>query len=270
MSPSVAEILARRADSIVESKGASNPFWVEGAVDFLLTSEKWEATPELLRIVSQLQDEVTRGFGGNQNFRTSYGQDAVSIAELAMLRARHGENQGLEGYAKCIQAANPISLEDSALDALEPFWRFPTNSTLRGAASAMFANTNSPWGTLVWCLAGGGGPWVKPIASQALVIPEFRALVLKELANHTATVESVNESGVLNKPDFRPCDVVVNQLSAIPGFPKISDTWPETKRDEAVNAAAKLLSSSGDRLKLREPSAHWSPAFDPPLVEIGP
>jgi hypothetical protein len=185
-------------------------------------------------------------------------------------------------------------LEDSALDALEPFWRFPNRPSLRAAAKAIFGNTNSPWGTLAWMDAHGGSlRWHKPLASPAILIPEFRALVVNELTNRAYAGEAINRGGgnlevkysgggginygarkdteglaVGSKFEFRRCDAAMEQLSAIPGFPPISLLWPEAKRDDAVAAAIKLLTVSGSRLQPAEKTPHWSSAFDPPLVRL--
>jgi hypothetical protein len=293
-SPGVTEILLRRCTTITDSIRAYDTFANGDAVRFLLNVEKWEAPPRLLQTAAQLQGRMMAGYNGTQNFGSADPQNSTSIAALAMLRARHNDTKGLDDYATWIQAANPNRLNDSALDALEPFWWFPKHPALRTAAKAMFANTNSPWGTLAWCLDGHGAlSWRWPVASPALIIPEFRVLVLNELANREVAGEAINRGGgnlevkytnggsanygarkdtdgleVGAKFIFRRCDTVVEQLSSIPRFPKISVVWPEAKRDEAVTAATKILSTTGERLKPKEKSAHWSP-FDPPLVEIG-
>lgn len=292
-SPTLTELLLQRCDSIVQSTPA-DPFATGDAVGFLLNTEKWEAPRGLLQTAAQLQDKVMAGYSGTHNIGSADPQNATSIAALAMLRARHGDNKGLNEYAAWIQEANPNTLEDSALDALEPFWRFSKNPALRAAASGMFAKTNSPWGTLAWCLDGGGFlRWRKPLASPALIIPEFRTLVLNELTNHDVAGEAINRGGGNLEVDyanggkvnygarkdteglevgakfvFRRCDVVVEQLAAIPGFPSTSILWPESKRDEAVAATIKLLATSGERLKAKEKPAHWSSAFDAPLIEL--
>lgn len=294
-SPSVTELLLRRCDTIAGAAPAYNPFAIGDAVHFLLNTETWEASPRLLEIAARLQEKVMAGYSGKDNMGSADPQNSTSIAALAMLRARHGDTNGLDAYAAWIQGANPNKLEDSALDALEPFWIFPNNPALRTAAKAMFANTNSLWGTLSWCLGGHGGflRWRKPLASPALIIPEFRALVLNELTDHEFAGEAINrgggnlevkytDGGTINygarkdteglevgaKFPFRRCDVAADQLSAIPGFPSISLLWPEAKRDEAVAATMKLLSTSGDHLKARKKPEHWSSAFDPPLIEL--
>lgn len=295
-SPRVTELLLRRCAMVANSAPAYNPFAISDAVSFLLNSEKWEAPTALLQTASQLQTKIMAGYSGTNNLGSADPENSTSIAALAMLGARHGDNKGLENYANWIHAANPNTLEDSALDALEPFWRFPQNPALRAAAKAMFANTNSHWGTLAWCLDGHGGflRWNEPLASPALIIPEFRALVLLELANHETAGEATVRGGgnvevkyadgsTINygarkdteglktgsKFVFRRCDVVVEQLSAIPGFSTNSLVWPQDERDAAVAATIKLLSDSGGRLKIREKPANWSRAFGGPLVELG-
>jgi hypothetical protein len=264
------------------------------ATGFLLNAEKWEAPPRLLEIAETLQAKIARSYSGVQNIGSAEPQNSTSLAALAMMRARHGDNQGLVAYAGWIVYANPIVLEDSALDALEPFWRFPNSPSLQLAAKSMFESTNSPWAYLTWMLESHGHlRFGKPLASPALVIPEFRTLVLNELRNQTFAGEALVASGgnmtikysdgatssalvpketegfeVGAKSTFRRCDIIVQQLSAISNFPAINLLWPEAKRDEAVTATAKLLTLSGHRLKPLEKRRGWSSAFDPPLVRL--
>jgi hypothetical protein len=293
--PSVTELLVRRAGALASSAPAYNAFGISEAVGFLLNSEKWEAPP-LLPIAAELQEKVMASYAGTDNLNSADPLNAGHIANLAMLRARHGDTGGLNGYAAWIQQANPYVLEDSALDALEPFWTFPNHPALRDAARGMFGNTNSAWGSLAWLLEGRGHlKWRKPLASPVLLIPEMRALVLSALTNRTFGGEATNRGGgnlevtyagagsvnygarkdlegleVGAKAVFRRCDVVAEQLAAIPGFPQISLVWPEPNRDEAVNAIIKLLTSSGHRLEVREKPAGRSSAFGTPLVELKP
>jgi hypothetical protein len=301
-SSSVTELLVRRAETIEKSEStynaryipACNPFAVGEATSFLLNVEKWEAPPSLIALARDLQSKVRTGYEGTQNYGSADHQNATSIAALAMLRARHGDTNSLDDFAAWIEKAKPDVLEESALDALEPFWRFPNYPALRSAAQAMFGNTNSPWGNLAWILKDRGSYyWGKPLASPALIIPEVRTIVLNELTNHSSAGEAVNRGGgnlevkyasgsttyfgarkdtegleVGAKFTFRRCDVVAEQLSVIPGFPKISLLWPEEKRDEAVFSTVRLLETSGHRLRAKERPSHWSSAFDPPLIEL--
>ena len=293
--PSVTELLVRRSEALEGSAPPYNSFAVSDAAGFLLNSEKWEAAP-LLPIAAELQGKVMDGYAGKQNIGSADPQNAGSIATLAMLRARHGDMRGLDEFAVWIQQADPRVLEDSALNALEPFWRFPNHPALRDTARGMFGSTNSAWGSLAWLLEGHSHlRWDKALASPLLLIPEVRALVVSELTNHTVGGEAVNRGGgnlevtysgtgttrygarkdlegmeVGAKITFRRCDVVAEQLSAIPGFPHMSLIWPEPRRDEAVAATIKLLSTSGDCLQTREKPPGWSAAFGPPLVELKP
>jgi hypothetical protein len=293
-SPSLTELLLRRSAPIAESAPGYNAFAINDAVGFLLSVEKWEAASPLLQQAAQFQGKIAANYAGTNNSGSADPQNATAIAALAMLRARHGDDGGLAEYAGWIRGANPTMLEDSALDALEPFWRFPQHPDLRAAAKELFGNTNSPWGTLVWLMDGHGGflRSRKPLASPALVIPEFRALVIGELSNRTVAGNALNRGGgslevnysagtvnfgarkdtegleVGAKFVFRRCDVVVEQLAAIPGFPPISLLWPEAKRDEAVEAALKLLAESGDHLKPVEKPPGSSRALNTPLVHF--
>lgn len=291
--PGVTELLVRRAATLARSPPPYHPFRLSDAVWFLLQAEKWEAPP-LLPIAAELQTKVLAGSAGANNLGSAGPYHAASIASLAMFRARQGDTAGLDGFAAWVQHANPGVLGDSVLEALEPFWKFPGHPPLRDAARAMFGNTNSPWGTLAWLLeAQGHLRWFKPLASPVLIVPEVRALVLAELANHAPGGEAINRGGgnlevkhaddsVINygarmdlegmevgaKVTFRRCDVVAEQLSAIRGFPQFSLLWPEAKRDAAVNAIIELLTKSGARLRAREKPPGWSFALDPPLVEL--
>jgi hypothetical protein len=291
--PSVTGLLVRRAQTLADSAQTYNLSAGGDAVAFLLNAEKWEAPP-LLPIAAGLQQKIMAGYEGTGDMDSANRLNAGYIANLAMLRARHGDTGGLNDFAAWIQRAKPSVLEDSVLDALEPFWRFPTHPALRGAAQQMFGQTNSAWGNLDWLLAGHGFlRWHKPLATPILLIPEIRALVLSAMTNHTVAGEATNrgggnlevkyaDGGTVNyfarkdldglevgaKVVFRRCDIIAEQLSTIPGFPPMSLVWSEPKRDEAVGAATKLLSTSGDRLRAREKPAGWSRAFGPPLIEL--
>src|ERR1035441_1024541 len=144
-----------RAANLAGSAPAYEAFSIRDAVEFLLNAEKWEAPP-LLPIAIELQEKVMASYAGTDNVGSNDPQRAGCIANLAMLRARHGDTRGLDAFAEWIQQANPRVLEDSAVDALEPFWRFPNHPTLRDAARGMFGSTNSAWGTLAWLLEARG------------------------------------------------------------------------------------------------------------------
>ena len=291
--PSVTDLLVRRAKTLADSAQSYNSFAVGEAVAFPLNAEKWEAPP-LLPIAADLQEKVMAGYDGTDNVGSTDPLKAGYIASLALLRARHGDTRGLDALAAWIQQAKPGVLEESALDALEPFWRFPAHPALREAAQRMFGQANSAWCNLDWRLTGHGFlRRDKPLATPILLIPEVRALVLSALTNHVVAGEATNrgggnldvkyaDGGTVNygarkdldglevgaKVLFRRCDVIAEQLSTIPGFPPMSLVWSEPKRDEAVGAAIKLLSTSGDRLRAREKPAGWSRAFGPPLIEL--
>jgi len=291
ISPSVTDLVRQRAATLIDA--TSQSFDRSDVVGFLLGAEKWEAGP-FLSLASVLQFKTMASYAGTRNLGSADPLDAASIAALAMMRARHGDTKGLDAYAEWIKNAHPAVLEDSVLNALEPFWDFADHPSLREAARATFGNSNSPWGSLDWLLdAQGRVPWVKPLASQLLTITEVRQEVLGGLTNHTYGGESTviqggnietkyaNGTGVTYgggdvstgleigaKFTFRYCDRVAEQLSGIPGFPPINLMWPEAKRDEAVAATAKILQAAGDRLRVREKPPGWNPAFDPPLVEL--
>jgi hypothetical protein len=122
--PSVTDLLVRRAKTLADSAQSYNSFAVGEAVAFPLNAEKWEAPP-LLPIAADLQEKVMAGYDGTDNVGSTDPWKAGYIASLALLRARHGDTRGLDALAAWIQQAKPGVLEESALDALEPFWRFP-------------------------------------------------------------------------------------------------------------------------------------------------
>lgn len=301
-SPSVTDLFLRRAEVIEKSERvynsryipACNPFAVGEATSFILNVEKWEAPPSLVALAHDLQSKVMIGYEGTDNRGSADPQNAASIAALALLRARHGDTNSLDEFAAWIVKTQPNVLEESVLDALEPFWRFPNYKALRLAAQTMFADTNSPWGSPAWLMSSRSSyHWGKPLASPVLIIPEVRKIVLNELKNHNSGGEAVNRGGgnlevkyasgsttyfgarkdtegleIGAKFVFRRCDVVTEQLATIPGFPKISLLWEEGKRNEAIAAAIKLLEMSGNLLRIKERPLHWSSAFNPPLIEL--
>ena len=289
--PSVTELLVRRAAALAGA--ASHVFSRGEAVAFLLAAEQWEAPP-LLPLAAALQQSISTAYDGKRNIGSADPLNAKAIGSLAMFRARHGDTAGLDAYAQWVAGALPEVLDDSVLDVLEPFSRFPKQPSLRAAARDMFGSPKSPWGTLGWMLdAKNHLRSRKPLATPVLIIPEIRVLVLEELGNRNPAGEATHlGNGNLSvkyanwsvitygarkdtegkavgaKFQFRRCDVVLEQLSAIPGFPAFSLLWSEPKRDEAVGAAITLLKVSGDRLQIRKMPPRWSPAFDPPLVEL--
>jgi hypothetical protein len=291
-SPKVTDLLVRRAGALVGS--ASHAFERSEAVAFLVNAEKWEAAP-LLPLATDFQQSIALAYAGKDNVGSADPLNAKAIAALALLRARHGDTKGLDAYALWISQALPAVLDDSVLDVLEPFWQFPKHPSLRTAAAGMFGTPTSPWGTLAWMLDSRSQLGSrKPLATPVLIIPEIRALVLDELRNLAPGGEAENRGGgnlsvryangrsvgyggrkdteglaIGAKFPFRRCDVVLEQLTAIPGFPAFSILWSEPKRDEAVTAAVALLKDSGERLRVRPMPRGWSSAFDPPLVELG-
>lgn len=290
--PKVTELLVRRAGALARS--ANHAFERSEAVAFIMNAEKWEAL-SLLPLAADLQRSIEAAYSGKDNIGSADPLNAKAIAALAMLRARHGDAMGLDAYAGWISQAVPQALDDSVLDVLEPFSQFPKQPSMRAAAHDMFGNQKSPWGTLGWMLdAKNHLRSRKPLATPVLIIPEIRELVIQELGKRdpageaenlgkgNLTVRYANGNGITYgarkdtegmavgaKFPFRRCDVVLEQLTAIPGFPAFSLLWAEPKRDEAVAATIALLKDSGERLRVRKMPPGWSSAFDPPLVELG-
>jgi hypothetical protein len=280
----------------VDAAQTSDAFDYEDAEGIILASSAWETTPLLLKTAARLQKKIAANYPGTENNTSADNYNARALAALAIMRGRHNDMAALDEFATWLEGSKPDVLEDSALDALEPLWRFPQYAGMRSAANLTLGNTNSPWGTLAWLLdTSQGFLWMhKPLASPALIIPEFRALVLRELTNRVtggdavikggrnvvftyssgAAIQTYAESNDLAglqvgaKVVFRRCDLAAEQLSAIPGFPAMNLLWSEAKKDEAVTGAITLLSTSADRIEAVEKSPWWSPAFDPPLVRL--
>jgi hypothetical protein len=65
------------------------------------------------------------------------------VIQLSLARARAGDPTAFDDYAEWIVTTTPGQFEQSNLECLVPFRKFPTNAMLQAAAEKLFSQTNS-------------------------------------------------------------------------------------------------------------------------------
>jgi len=189
------------------------------------------------------------------------------VTQLSLARARAGDPTAFDDYAEWIVTTTPGQFEQSNLECLEPFRKFPTNAVLEAAAEKLFSQTNSAWGRLPWKNNFGRGT----IESELAAVPAYRVLLCRELertnACGTITLErpgyvryniaDLNQSGSFGitlpedstatngaTADIRWCDwigiALANSKSVLPFDPFAA----ETNRDSAIRQAILRLGAA--------------------------
>lgn len=104
------------------------------------------------------------------------------VTQLSLARARAGDATAFDDYAEWIVTTTPGQFEQSNLECLEPFRKFPTNAVLQTAAEKLFSQTNSAWGQLPWKNNFGRGT----IEAELVAVPAYRVLLCRELERTNA------------------------------------------------------------------------------------
>lgn len=275
--PSVSELLARRCREIA---GPDGPTRLVPDGDLICACSlaegftRWDEAGSVATLETLMARCRKRSL--DPEWEAHSGSYAPYIAGFALVRARAGDRTGLDEYASWVRTMNPVRIEHSWREVLEPLWTYPEHPALIEATEAMFLAPGSRWLPLVPINdRGDRGQYVSQQLTSPLVgVPAYRQALIKALGDRTkvgtaarkpgALVEYVALSGLSETeieariPDaddrpgntqmIRACDYVAWKLSALDGAPECRLTWRESRRDEAVAACADYLARHGANL----------------------
>jgi hypothetical protein len=186
------------------------------------------------------------------------------VTKLSLARAQAGDSTAFDDYAEWIVTTTPAQFEQSNLECLEPFRKYPTNVVLQSTAEKLFGPTNAAWGSLPWKNNFGRGT----IESELVAVPAYRVLLCRELektnACGTITLErpgylayniaDLNQSGSfgITLPDdssatngataqIRWCDWIAVALANGKLIAPFDPFTLVKNRDEAISQATTLL-----------------------------
>ena len=189
------------------------------------------------------------------------------VTQLSLARADAGDPEAFDDYAEWIVSTTPGQFEQSNLEWLDPFKKFPTNGILQATAEMLFSQTNSAWAHLPWKNNFGRGT----IESELVAVPAYRVLLCRELertnACGTITLErpgyvryniaDLNQSGsfgITLREDstatngatarIRWCDWIAIALANSKSILPFDPFAAETSRDSAIKQAILRLSAT--------------------------
>ena len=267
-SPSIAELLARRALEISPANLAAYDLSAAGELGLRLAAWDTNAAKPVLKTLSErcragLEYSAPVPHAGPPPW-------GLLLAKLSVARAEHGDDAGFADYATWLKTTRPEQLDYSLAECLAPLCQFPTNAILRATADELFGNPNSTWGRLSWSRSGS----FNPIESDLVRVPAFRRLLAQELENtsicgHTewrapnyATVTLTNQAHLTSgrtldlpeherptagaKSELRWCDWIAFSLANAKRIPPFNPFAAVEARD-AVIASAKAMLAQPER-----------------------
>lgn len=283
--PSVGDLLAKRLRAVANQDDDRYRRRLRRAVAFAEALAVWDGKAHL-KDLRDFSDSLRTAFVGGDEGTPYLIRPMVSIT---LERAALGDEKAIDEYARWVQEVTPKQAAFEAEKLFEPMWQFSGRPSVAAAAERIFGDPTSPWSP---AYANGAGSFhtVRIYQTPVVGLAPVRRLFLVQLQNKSkyGTVECTEEGGVrvhrdagwvesrggsdANDPlrpaagtqhDFRACDFIAEQLSAIEGFPRIELYWPEKNRDEAIKNSTAILTQYGERLA-------WSPEFSPRTYFLRP
>jgi hypothetical protein len=271
--PSVAALMARRADSMLKTPEGQQ-FELRDPCRMGAILAAWDPVAGLPTL-RELTRICRQRYGRADNPHDWTFQNlAASIAHFTVARLEAGDAQAARDYAEFIRTTAPDRLEHQVLAVLEPFHRRPDDPTLAAAAAWLFGDPQSPWVPLI----GRKGVRLtyhvaEVIASPMVEVPAFRRMLLSALDDRSVigTARSGGQGSVsLDVPDgfsmglgalkdnrdppaegtemrLRMCDLYALKLASLPDAPAFNPCWPEPRRAAALAAMAEFLRKKGAR-----------------------
>ena len=274
--PSVAQLLAKRSDDIAAIRtGSSNDvFLFINAAEMALALADWDKTEALPVLTRRLARAYSIGAQPNDILLIS-GNPAERfggiIAKMTLARARAGDVAAYDEYAKWITHAD-LNFSFGAEDLQKPLIQGAARPSIGRAIEYLFNDPKSPWSNI---FAPLNGSWRREFWSSPLALTRgFRKQALRGLSDKSAggtiifnarkdwdsqTEAQIEYAGSSisfrgsagdaatpppgQKRAFRVCDAWAYFYAQNQGGPKIQLFWPQPKRDAAVAACRRWLTS---------------------------
>lgn len=266
-SPSVSELLAKRALEVATLNGENNSnqgFQLSNAIDLGLDLAKWDLT----RAVPTLRDLSGRVFDalGKTDRQYIVPIAARNVVRLTETRVRLGDTAALAQYASWLGEVRPEGSRELSV-LFYPLVKHRDEPSMRAAAQTLLTGKGSPWNLSESIEHASGAADVEWfIGSPIVTLPEARSALLTMLkddqvigsAVHNGRSTQVQTShGTMSytaddvapkvpsgtRREVRVADWIAFRLRPIKGSPKFEPTWPKADRDRAIaQLAAKIKS----------------------------
>lgn len=286
--PSVTELFINRIEDTLQrgKNSADDASAVNNACNLAFCLAKWDATAASKKFQTLCALSFSKLDPVNTSSLCSHMDLAGQLSVMVQFRARHGDTNALQDYARWLKVIDPKSffLQIDAL--LQPLVKFPDDPTWTEVWKCLFDDGQSAWFNYL-CKQSTPDPTsysspsynVGEYFGTALInkIP-FRKFVLRLLHDKSAcgkivgdathgywldqrlstmrrygyTVQAPETGLEINGKEFRNCDFYAWLLSyRINGAPAFELYWPEDKRNEAILAIEKMLSANSTTFKSR-------------------
>lgn len=270
--PSVAELMARRSEDLIEREFENRRLGVTRASDMAMYLAQWDlqkARPTLKKVGARLLKVGAIDQGENEN-AMPLGE---AIENVTITRCMLGDREALDDYASWFPSASAKEFGFGSIPSFGLIAKYPKEPAMIRLAEWAFHDPASPWiGRLREDIFGG----YNLVASPLIASGPFRrrVLALLEDLEEYGTVEvtasggislqyqrnngggSMGTSGGFGDPlaprpnvkvNFRICDFYAWRLSELDGAPACAVYWPVDRRDEARARLIAFLKQYGDR-----------------------
>ena len=271
-SPSVGELMAKRADAIDNTDTYSSLSSKMYSVRVLHDELLWQNMGRQgggavdLSAISANGPKARKGEKVGRATKNAIAKFPLVLLADAGIGA--GDDSVTRDYATWVRSRPEYALDYEQAVLFLPVWRHPENLTLAELARWAFISDDSflsPQHDRVQAWPGG---WVSPL----LAVPAFRQLIKRELADSTVigTVNidfnkqmSIKHTGgggsLYNCPVYMPdadvpqhvsvplrrCDACAWELTQIDGVPRFEFYWPAKRRDAARAEIGKFFDRWG-------------------------
>ena len=269
--PSVADLLAQRAEDIANDGELYSPRVSAAHYQLILCLAKWDLTaaaPHIHKIVTACGGYFYRDpRETHPHFRLA--SDPTPLLFEAGIQA--GDVDAFDGYGRVMRSAPDRPLEQFLVPSIFiPLWRHPDDPKIADLARWMFLSNDSVWHPIEKL----GASWFLAhdlFTSPLVGVPAFREFLKHQLTAREPVGTLAFEGGrpsmsvagvcasvpnlyapdveVPKSPEKRPlltCDFYASQLSALEGTPRYELCWPENRREAAHGEIAPFLDRWGN------------------------
>ena len=265
--PSVTSLMAKRgmivAQEATRLDQAMGVDAIHRGVDFLSILNEWDGPEPAAPAAQILMQHAINLWSDRNSFTMSSGHElARYIPAMADICINARSTNALADYVQWLKNAEPAKMETYAMNAFGVFTNHLQDSNAMATCDWLFNDSISPWNHLPWQYVH----FENPIESNLIVLPAFRQLLLRELANiqpagsmkfwaqhDIIECETTFGGGSRGPTLFQPkpkdrttvnvrhCDYVVWSLSNAKRIPPFNPFAAETERDTAIAAAKRII-----------------------------
>jgi hypothetical protein len=274
-SPSVAELIARRVETLSRPDGEfQGMFWAKGLALDLALWDPNAAKPVMADVARRCLDRISGKIP--ERFSQQKASEAAILSQLVDARAQLGDPNGLADYAEMLSLINPGAFSHSIESILQPMEEYFDQPAIVKVTEKLFLDPASPW---LPFLGDDKHPnaWnerASLLNSPMLGVASFRRMLINTLGDHSPFGSSrlaengslsyrvrnggsggsssgfIDPDGPKSTPDvpMRSCDYLAWKLSeVVVGIPSLMPYWPEERRDRVIAEQVAFLERFGAR-----------------------